>query len=287
MYCIMRNLLLLATATLLLNACVKPRIYRAEVITREKCEAREGILVKELLDRKAETQRLTDNVANLNRTIGKQDEELADLRAELTQRTQQMGESAGKLATEKSAVEQDLNRRTRELAECNAARQKVEDARNKRKKTLTDLKTALQRSFEKSTGAEVTLNGENLILSFQDKNLFETAGLNISAAGKTGLLTPLAAFLSERPDLDIDIVCYTDNVLPKDKSIKDTWDWSLQRATNITRMLILEFNVNANQLTPVGRGEFYPLTSNETPEGRQKNRRTEIVFRPVLVNLPE
>ena len=51
-------------------------------------------------------------------------------------------------------------------------------------------------------------------------------------------------------------------------------------------MLIRDFNVNANQLTPIGKGEFYPITSNETPDGRQKNRRTVVVLRPVLPAVP-
>ena len=49
---------------------------------------------------------------------------------------------------------------------------------------------------------------------------------------------------------------------------------------------IRDFNVNANQLTPIGKGEFYPITSNETPDGRQKNRRTVVVLRPVLPAVP-
>jgi chemotaxis protein MotB len=97
----------------------------------------------------------------------------------------------------------------------------------------------------------------------------------------------LAEYLAARPSLDVDLVAYTDNSLPtKEKSLKDTWDWSLQRATNLVRILIRDFNTNANQLTPVGRGEFYPVTSNETPEGRAKNRRTVVVFRPVLPAVP-
>ncbi|MEI6410943.1 MAG: OmpA family protein, partial [Bacteroidota bacterium] len=142
------------------------------------------------------------------------------------------------------------------------------------------------KAFEKTEGASIAIEDETVQLTLPDKSLFETTGLNVSAAGKN-LLTPLANFLAERPELDIDVVAYTDNVLPKDnKSLKDTWDWSLQRATNIVRLLIREYNVNANQLTPVGRGEFYPVTSNETADGRQQNRRTVVVFRPVLAVVP-
>ncbi|MCK6694482.1 MAG: hypothetical protein L6Q97_20590 [Thermoanaerobaculia bacterium] len=52
------------------------------------------------------------------------------------------------------------------------------------------------------------------------------------------------------------------------------------------RLLIRDFNINANQLTPVAKGEFYPLTSNETAEGRQRNRRTVFVIYPSLPKVP-
>ena len=56
---------------------------------------------------------------------------------------------------------------------------------------------------------------------------------------------------------------------------------------NLVRVLIREYNVITNQLTPVAKGEFYPLTSNETTEGRQKNRRTVLAIYPSLPVVPK
>ncbi|MEZ4919872.1 MAG: OmpA family protein [Saprospiraceae bacterium] len=89
-----------------------------------------------------------------------------------------------------------------------------------------------------------------------------------------------------RPEINVLIEAHTDNKLPKSKTIEDSWDWSQQRATNILRILVTEYNVNANQLTPVGKGEFYPITSNETAEGRQANRRTTFVLKTKLAAIP-
>jgi len=282
----LRTLLMGLCATLLVVACVKPKIYKAEQTLRVKSEARETVLVKELLDRKAETAKLTELVGNLNRSLGKQEAELGDLRTELASRTQQMGESSSKLVTEKMALEKQVGLLQDELEKRKETLRKIREAQEKGKNQLGALHTALIKAYEKSDGAVISRDNETVQLILNDKFLFEATGVALSASGKN-LLAPLAAFLSERPDLDVDIICYTDNALPKgDKTLKDTWDWSLQRATGITRLLIREFNVNANQLTPVGRGEFYPLTSNETAEGRQKNRRTVVVMRPVLPVLP-
>jgi chemotaxis protein MotB len=283
----MRKLILLSGLALTaFFACVKPKTYRAEVLAHQKSEARETVLVKEVLDRRAETTRLGEAVGNLNRTIGNQEAEISDLKKELTSRTVQMGESSSKLITEKLALEKELASTNTILEARNAEIKRVRDVQAKRRKTLDDLKTALGKAFEKTEGSSIAIEDETVQLTLNDKSLFDATGLSVSAAGKN-LLTPLANFLAERPELDIDVVAYTDNVLPKDnKTLKDTWEWSLQRATGIVRLLIREYNVNANQLTPVGRGEFYPVTSNETADGRQQNRRTVVVFRPVLATVP-
>jgi chemotaxis protein MotB len=268
-----------------LNACVKPKIYRAEMATRKAAESREKVLVQELLDRKRETADLIKQVGDLNRLIGNQEADIKDLNAELSTRTQRMDASSSKLASEKAVVENELADTRAELAQRNTSLQRIQKAQKERANVLTALKNALIEGYTQQTGATVTTDGETVLLTLPDKGLFDNKGLEINAAGKT-LLGPLAQVLAARPELDVDIVCHTDNVLPKDKTVTDTWDWSLRRATNLTRLLISEFNVNANQLTPVGRGEFYPVTSNETADGRQKNRRTVVVLRPVLPVLP-
>lgn len=282
-----KNHLFALVTLLLFSACVKPKIYRAELAARQSAEARETVLKRELTDRKIESTHLTKEVGELNRTIGHQEEQIKMLREDIAARTQQMGESASKLATEKTALERNLAQVNETLEQRNSVLTRVRKVQQDRQKRLKELEDALTKGFmpKAATGVVITPVGETILVALPDASLFEVNGLTISAAGKE-LLPPLANFLLSRPDLDVDIVAYTDNVLPKDKTLKDTWDWSLARATNIVRWLISEYNVNANQLTPVGRGEFYPLASNETPEGRQKNRRTVVVVRPVLPPVP-
>lgn len=275
----------LLTLFFALNACVKPKIYRAEVATRQATENREKVLVQELLDRKRETADLIKQVGELNRLIGNQEAEIQDLNTELSTRTQKLGESSSKLASEKAALEKDLAANKAELTKRNALLQRIQKAQQDRAKILGDLKSSLEKGYADQPDVTASLEGETVHLTLPDKRLFDTKGLEISASGKN-LLSPLAQVVTSRPELDIDVVCHTDNVLPKDKTLQDTWDWSLRRATNLTRLLIREFNVNANQLTPIGKGEFYPLTSNETADGRQKNRRTVLVIWPVLPPVP-
>ncbi|MBK6994446.1 MAG: OmpA family protein [Lewinellaceae bacterium] len=270
------------------SSCVKSRIYRAELAARSAAEAREKVLVQELLDRKRETAQLTKTTENLARDLGKQDNQIADLNEKLAATAQSMGESASKLASEKAALEKNLASTNSNLEQRNALINRVKSVQDKRKKIISELESELIKAYfpHSSTGVTAVSEGESIMLTLPDASLFEPTGMNISAKGKD-LLKPLAEFLAARPALSVELVAYTDNVLPpKEKTLKDTWDWSLARATNVVRMLIRDFNVNANQLTPIGKGEFYPITSNETPDGRQKNRRTVVVLRPVLPAVP-
>lgn len=274
--------------SLVASGCVGNKVYRAEKTARVAAEAREKVLVAELLDRKNEAVNLTKMVGDLNRTIGRQEEDIKDLESELVARTQSMGASSSKLASEKSSLEKQLGTTNELLEQCNDALNRVHHVQDKRKAILKELEEGLQKTFQphQSAGVAIAVNSESVVLTLPDKSLFDAGGVNVSATGKT-LLTALSTFLAARPALDVEILAFTDNVLPpKEKQLKDTWDWSLQRATALVRMLSRELNVNANQLTAVGRGEFYPLTSNETPEGRAQNRRTELVFRPVLPAIP-
>jgi chemotaxis protein MotB len=269
-------------------SCVKPKIYRAELAARAAAEGREKVLVQEVAERRRESATLIQKVGDLSRQVGNQEFEIRDLKAELAARTQAMGESSSKLASEKMALEKQLERTREQLDARDAALQRVKKAQDQRAAALSELESVLAKSYalQQDLGVKVAIEGETVTLTLPDKSLFEPTGLPLSATGKA-LLAPLAECLAARPALDVDIVAHTDNVLPpKEKSLKDTWDWSLQRATNVVRALVREFNSNANQMTPVGKGEFYPLNSNETPEGRQKNRRTVVVLRPNLAAIP-
>ena len=90
---------------------------------------------------------------------------------------------------------------------------------------------------------------------------------------------------NKNPDIDVLIEGHTDNKPIKTDKFADNWDLSTARASNIVRLLSDENKVNAKRLTAAGRGEYMPKVSNDTPEGRAKNRRTEIILSPKLDEL--
>jgi len=75
---------------------------------------------------------------------------------------------------------------------------------------------------------------------------------------------------------------HTDSIPIKTAMFKDNWDLSTARATSIVRILTKDNGFNPTRITASGRGEFHPVKTNETDEGRSGNRRTEIILSPDL-----
>jgi chemotaxis protein MotB len=262
---------------LLTSSCIKPKIYKAELVSRQQSEARETVLNRELSTRKTESTLLIEQVGALNRTIGNQETEIKVLQSEVNEKSTQFGESSVRLQSEKDRLTYELLQTKEDLKQKEADLNQIYAKEALKKDYLISLHAALNDEYSTwfQNGVRLDILDKKIELTLPDVQLFDPNGLTINANGYA-LLEPLAQFLTNRPSVDVQIICYTDNTLPREKAIKDSWDWSLVRSTNIARMLLREYSVNANQMTPIGRGEFYPSSSNETAEGRSENRRTVV-----------
>ena len=121
-----------------------------------------------------------------------------------------------------------------------------------------------------------------LYVSMSDKLLFPSGSDVVNSRGREAI-SMLAAVL-ENSDLEIMVEGHTDNVPIRTSRNRDNWDLSAHRATNVTRIFV-ENGIKAERIIASGRGEFHPLESNTNADGRQSNRRTEIVLSPKLDKL--
>lgn len=118
-------------------------------------------------------------------------------------------------------------------------------------------------------------------VSLSDKLLFKSGSDEINPAAY-GILEKIARVLNDRKELDILVEGHTDNVPIATKVFSDNWDLSAKRATSVVRLLQNKFAVEPNRMTAGGRSQFVPKADNATPQGRQMNRRTEIILLPQL-----
>lgn len=124
----------------------------------------------------------------------------------------------------------------------------------------------------------------NVYVSLQEKLLFKSGSDVVDPKGKLAL-TSLAKVLNNTKNISVLIEGHTDNIPIKTKQFADNWDLSTARATSILRILTNDNGFDPNRITASGRGKFHPVQTNDTPEGRAANRRTEIILSPDLKEL--
>ena len=118
-------------------------------------------------------------------------------------------------------------------------------------------------------------------VSISDKMLFSSGSYNVTPRARE-VLGKVAKVVNNKPDFEFMVEGHTDNVPIKNTCIKNNWDLSVLRATAVVNILQNDFGVSPSRMTAAGRGEYVPVTSNSTPEGRAITRRTRIVVLPKL-----
>lgn len=186
-----------------------------------------------------------------------------------------------KLNTELQAKLNALESSNKMVSELQAAMQKQKQAQ---KELLNKITNALAGFNSNELTAELRKDGK-VYVSLSEKLLFKSGKYDIDPKGKEAL-GKLAGVLVQQPDIDIIVEGHTDTIpLKKGGELKDNIDLSVLRATSIVRILSVDYSVNPKQLYASGRGESFPLATNSTPEGRQSNRRTEIILSPRIQEL--
>jgi chemotaxis protein MotB len=157
--------------------------------------------------------------------------------------------------------------------------QSQKDASNKLKKSISD-------ALINFKGDEISVNIKDgkVYVSLEEKLLFQSGSADVDPKGVLALIK-LAGVITSTKDIIIMIEGHTDNVPIKNSKFEDNWALSTGRALSIVRILVKTDGFDPKRIIASGRGEFYPVKSNETAEGRASNRRTEVILSPNLNEL--
>jgi len=191
------------------------------------------------------------------------------------------------LALEKTL--QDSKKQNEKLSnELKDREQKVkqlEEVLKNKDKAVQELKNKLSNALLSFKDKDLTINIKNgkVYVSLSEQLLFKSGSTEVDKKGVEAL-KKLSEVLKAQDDINVVVEGHTDDVPMKGAVIKDNWDLSVIRATEIVRILTNE-GVQGTKLTASGRGEYLPITEGKTPEIRQKNRRTEIIITPKLDEL--
>jgi chemotaxis protein MotB len=128
---------------------------------------------------------------------------------------------------------------------------------------------------------EVKVDKTVVFVNLSDKMLYQTGSANLTPRAQE-VLGKIAQIIESRPDLEVMVEGYTDNVPISSPCFDDNWDLSVKRATSVVRVLQKQYKINPNRLIAAGRGEYNTLAPNDTEAGRAANRRTRIIILPRL-----
>jgi len=198
--------------------------------------------------------------------------------------------TAGCVSTGKyEKLEADKNQEISNLQDQKQSLQEQIAALEKEKQALEATSQQSQTQFDalvKKLSAEVE-QGQLQVRQYQNmlsvdvaEKIFFDSGRAVLKEGGKEVLAKVGEALKSYDNKVIRVVGYTDNV-PIAKSMQNVyptnWELSVARATNVVRYL-QDVGVPPERMVAAGRGEFAPIAPNDTPEGRQKNRRIEIML---------
>ena len=241
----------------LLSSCVSQKKYQAAL-------SREQSLINQNTQLNDEVVRLRGQVANLQK-------DNARLISQIDEALQKYSQASGQANLTQKQLEAEQKR----LLELRRLLQQQSEAVENLRKKMADALIG----FNSNELSVFTKNGR-VYVSMQESLLFPSGSAVVNDKGKTALQT-VAQALNNNPDINVVVEGHTDSI-PIRKTYEDNWALSVARATSIVRLLTNTYGVDPTRVTASGRSYFEPVDTNSTPEGRQRNRRTEIILAPQL-----
>jgi chemotaxis protein MotB len=241
---------------------------------------------KKLMDSEAKVDKLQKDNANNANTISQLNDCNEKVKNLDEQKTSLQNEYTI-LQNEYSMVQNDLKALSSEskmtIADQAKRLKSLKDMIQSQKDVMNRLKNSIADALMNYKTDELYVYNKdgNVYVALEEKLLFKSGSDVVDPKGKEALKS-LAMVLNSTKDITVMIEGHTDNVPIKTSLFKDNWDLSTARATSIVRILTVDYGFDSNRITASGRGQFHPVKTNETDEGRAGNRRIEVILSPDL-----
>ena len=308
----MKKLSILALILIVVTSCVSPKVYKdleSKYATLKKENRKLSEENESLLSEKNKAQNALDQLqSDYEKTLAQRDKLQGEYNAAKTN-LDHIKASYDALEKNSSASIAENSRKNRELLAQLEAKEQALAAENARLENLkkqleqrsnrvaelenmiaakdaamTQLKDAISKALTDFEGKGLTVEQRDgkVYVSMENKLLFESGSWAVGTQGKKAV-RQLGTVLGENPEIAVLIEGHTDNVpYTGNNQISGNWDLSTKRATAIVNILRENKAINPENLTAAGRGEFAPIASNETAQGKAKNRRIEVILTPKL-----
>lgn len=263
---------MLATALVSVTSCVSTKKFNSLQAGYNGLLERNSQLTREGEDCKSNLDRATVQLTGLQQQINAEREHVKSLQSALDKCLT----SAGQGNVNVSKLVDEINSSNKYIQELIASKSKSDSLNMLLTNNLT---RSLSR--EEMQDVDVKVLKGVVYISLSDNMLYKSGSYEISdKAGAT--LAKIAKIITDYKDYEVLIEGNTDNVPITKPNIRNNWDLSALRASSVVQTLQNSYGVDPKRLTAGGRGEYNPLASNDTPDGKIRNRRTEIIITPKL-----
>jgi chemotaxis protein MotB len=277
-------LLFAISSSLLFTSCVSKKKFETMQATMQarfdSLSAEYSKLQGQLKTCNDETASLTSKNTGLQGQVDELNKQVAFLRENNTQALKQLEDMSVISGSQAESIKKSLEN----IGAKDAYIRDLQSAMAHKDSLNMALVMNLKGAMGNTNDSDVNIKIEKgvVFIDISDKMLFKSGSFAVTKSAKD-VLAKVAAVLKGQPDVEFMVEGNTDNVVLKGHpDLVDNWDLSCKRATSIVRILSKTYGIPPAKMTAAGRGEYVPVMSNDTKEGRAANRRTRIVILPQL-----
>ncbi len=265
-------ILSIAVLGLLMSSCASKKDL-------ENCQNANKELNDKFLDTKDQLTSTKEQLAVSNERVANLEQQLQASKRDYAR----LQKSLDKSLTASNMTTMNISKLVDQINESNQYIRHLVEVKSKSDSLNMVLTNNLTRSLSKEELKEVdvqVLKGV-VYISLADNMLYKSGSYEINdRAAET--LSKIAKIIMDYSDYDVLVEGNTDNVPISRPNIRNNWDLSCLRASSVVQYLQNNYGVDPKRLTAGGRGEYNPLTTNDTEVGKQRNRRTQIIITPKL-----
>ena len=262
----------LIAAGIMMSSCASKK-------SLENCQNENKVLSTNYQNTKDKLADVQSQLAASKARVSSLEDQLAQARKDYAS----LQSSLDKSLTAGSQTNMNISKLVDQINESNQYIRHLVEVKSKSDSLNMVLTNNLTRSLSQSEQKEVNvqvLKGV-VYISLADNMLYKSGSYEINdRAAET--LSKIAKIIQDYKDYDVLVEGNTDNVPISRQNIRNNWDLSCLRASSVVQYLQNNYGIDPKRLTAGGRGEYNPLTANDSELGKQRNRRTQIIITPKL-----
>lgn len=265
---------------LLLTSCVSSKKFKKSQADYAQLQTRYVTLEGTLADCNNQKAGLEREKADFNKRITDLNKEIENIKQNYTQAVMQLENLSVISKQQAESIKQSLQNIGAKDAYIQTLQQQMAYKDSLNMVLVMNLKGAIGNIEDEDINIKVDKGV--VYIDISDKLLFKSGSYDVTDRAKE-VLGKVALVLKNQPDIEFMVEGHTDNVpFRGNASLIDNWDLSVKRATAIVRLLQKQYGLDPAKMAAAGRGEYHPVGTNDTKEGKALNRRTRIVILPQL-----